>query len=485
MQLKKEGQLTMTAKEKMQRASASVAFDGIYKYIKKNPSENLVKLINFAEKLMGGAFPAKNFEAFRNAVNDPDNVWNQFAMNIINDLDGSVIKNMLLSFGLGAGVNGTKAVRANREKYKCNIPFLMLFDPTSACNLKCKGCWSAEYGHKSNLTLDEMRSIVNQGTELGTHLYMLTGGEPLIKKKEILTLCRENPDCVFLAYTNATLIDREFCEEMKSVGNLSLALSIEGTQESNDYRRGDGAYETTITAMDMLKEFGLFFGISVCYTSKNIDSVTSDKFMNLMIEKGAKFALYFNYMPIGHDAIVDLIPTPEQRVYMYKWLRRVRNSKTGKPIFVMDFQNDAEYVGGCIAGGRNYFHINSEGDMEPCVFIHYSDSNIRTHTILEGLKNPLFQAYYKNQPFNDNHLRPCPMLENPDCLRKIVNQTGAKSTDLIEPESVEVLCSKCDKFATAWKPVADELWNSTKHPNPKTQFYRDTPEGKAELENKN
>jgi len=475
----------MTAKEKMQRASASVAFDGIYKYIKKNPSENLVKLINFAEKLMGGAFPAKNFEAFRNAVNDPDNVWNQFAMNIINDLDGSVIKNMLLSFGLGAGVNGTKAVRANREKYKCNIPFLMLFDPTSACNLKCKGCWSAEYGHKSNLTLDEMRSIVNQGTELGTHLYMLTGGEPLIKKKEILTLCRENPDCVFLAYTNATLIDREFCEEMKSVGNLSLALSIEGTQESNDYRRGDGAYETTITAMDMLKEFGLFFGISVCYTSKNIDSVTSDKFMNLMIEKGAKFALYFNYMPIGHDAIVDLIPTPEQRVYMYKWLRRVRNSKTGKPIFVMDFQNDAEYVGGCIAGGRNYFHINSEGDMEPCVFIHYSDSNIRTHTILEGLKNPLFQAYYKNQPFNDNHLRPCPMLENPDCLRKIVNQTGAKSTDLIEPESVEVLCSKCDKFATAWKPVADELWNSTKHPNPKTQFYRDTPEGKAELENKN
>lgn len=475
----------MTAKEKMQRASASVAFDGIYKYIKKNPSENLVKLINFAEKLMGGAFPAKNFEAFRNAVNDPDNVWNQFAMNIINDLDGSVIKNMLLSFGLGAGVNGTKAVRANREKYKCNIPFLMLFDPTSACNLKCKGCWSAEYGHKSNLSLDEMRSIVNQGTELGTHLYMLTGGEPLIKKKEILTLCRENPDCVFLAYTNATLIDREFCEEMKSVGNLSLALSIEGTQESNDYRRGDGAYETTITAMDMLKEFGLFFGISVCYTSKNIDSVTSDKFMNLMIEKGAKFALYFNYMPVGHDAIVDLIPTPEQRVYMYKWLRRVRNSKTGKPIFVMDFQNDAEYVGGCIAGGRNYFHINSEGDMEPCVFIHYSDSNIRTHTILEGLKNPLFQAYYKNQPFNDNHLRPCPMLENPDCLRKIVNQTGAKSTDLIEPESVEVLCSKCDKFATAWKPVADELWNSTKHPNPKTQFYRDTPEGKAELENKN
>lgn len=474
----------MTAKEKMERAAASVAFDGIYKYVKKNPEENVIKLIDLAQKLMGGAFPEKNYDSFRNAIQSKDNVWHTFAMNIINNCDGDVIKKMLLALGLGAGVNGTKAVRANREKYKCNIPFIMLFDPTSACNLKCKGCWSAEYGHKSNLSLDEMRSIVNQGTELGTHLYMLTGGEPLIKKKEILTLCRENPDCAFLAYTNATLIDRDFCSEMKAVGNLTLALSIEGSEESNDYRRGDGAYKTTIEAMDLLREYGLLYGISVCYTSKNIPSVTSDEFLDLMVKKGAIFALYFNYMPVGKDAVVELIPTPDQRVYMYKWLRRVRNGQTGKPMFVMDFQNDAEYVGGCIAGGRNYFHINSEGDMEPCVFVHYSDSNIRNKTIIEGLKSPLFQAYHRNQPFNDNHLRPCPMLENPECLRRIIAETGAKSTDLIEPESAETLCAKCDKFAAAWKPVADELWSSTKHPNPKTQFYRDTPEGRAELEAK-
>ena len=255
----------MTAKEKIQRASASVVFNGIYKYIRKNPAKNLIKLINLSEKLMGGAFPAKNFEAFRNAVQDEKNVWNRFAMNIINDTDPQVVKNMLLALGLGAGVNGTKAVRKNREKYKCNIPFILLFDPTSACNLRCKGCWSAEYGHKSNLSLDEMRSIVRQGTEMGTHLYMLTGGEPLIRKDDIITLCSENPDCAFLAYTNATLIDQKFCDEMKRVGNLALALSIEGNEESNDFRRGDGSYSKTIAAMDLLKKNGLLFGISICY----------------------------------------------------------------------------------------------------------------------------------------------------------------------------------------------------------------------------
>ena len=152
----------------------------------------------------------------------------------------------------------------------------------------------------------------------------------------------------------------------------------------------EGAYRRTIDAMDLLHKNKCLFGVSICYTRKNLEYVTSDAFIDMIIEKGAKYALCFNYMPVGHDADKELIPTPEQREFMYNWLRKVRNSKTGKPIFVMDFQNDAEYVGGCIAGGRNYFHINSAGDIEPCVFIHYSDTNIRTHTLKEALKSPLF-----------------------------------------------------------------------------------------------
>lgn len=469
----------ITLKEKFQRFAAGITFDRAYKYIKKDPAGNIIKLIDLGQKLMGSNFPVKNYDAFRNAVRDPENVWNRFAMSVINECDGDYLKKMLLAIGIGAGINGTKTVRKNREKYHCNIPFLILFDPTSACNMKCKGCWSAEYGHKSNLTLDEMRSIVSQGTALGTHVYMLTGGEPLVRKDDIFTLCRENPNCMFLCYTNATLIDEAFCLEMKKLGNLTVAVSIEGNEQSNDLRRGEGAYIKSIQAMELLHKHGLIFGISVCYTSQNIPYVTSDEFTDLMVEKGAKFAFYFNYMPVGKNAVVDLIPRPEQRAFMYNWLKEVRNTKTGKPLFFMDFQDDAEYVGGCIAGGRNYFHINSEGDMEPCVFIHFADSNIRRNTILEGLRNPLFMAYYHNQPFNDNQLRPCPMLENPEYLRKIIAETKAESTDLIEKESAEELTAKTEKFAEEWAPVAEKLWKENKHPNPKTQYYRDTEEAKS------
>lgn len=470
----------MTVKDKVQRAAASAVLSRMIKYVRKDPDTNLVKLVDRSERFVGNIFPAKNFDSFREGAKDPENVWRQLALKLIDEIDDNVLMNMMLALGLGAGVNGTKTVRANREKYHCNIPWVILLDPTSACNRMCKGCWSAEYGHKQSLTFDELNSIVNQGVAMGTHFYMFTGGEPLLRKKDLIKLCELHPDCAFLSYTNADLVDEEFCEEMKRVGNISLAISIEGTKDSNDARRGEGSYDHVMKAMDLLKSKGCLFGISVCYTRANVDAVTSDEFVDLMISKGVRFAWYFNYMPVGSAAVEELIPTPEQRTHMYRWLRKMRNSKTGKPMFVIDFQNDAEYVGGCIAGGRNYFHINSAGDIEPCVFIHYSDSNIREQTLIEALKRPLFQAYWHGQPFNNNHLRPCPMLENPQCLRKMVKETGAKSTDLLAPEDVDTLCSRCDKFAAEWAPVAQELWDSTKHPHPKTQYYRDTPEGKAE-----
>ena len=175
----------------------------------------------------------------------------------------------------------------------------------------------------------------------------------------------------------------------------------------------------------------------------------------MLFRSGAKFIWYFHYMPVGNNAVPELLPTPAQREEMY---RRVREMRRTKPIFAMDFQNDGEYVGGCIAGGRRYLHINANGDVDPCVFIHYSDSNIREKTLLECLQGPIFMAYHDGQPFNDNHLMPCPMLENPELLKKMVHDTGAHSTDLESPETVEHLCDKCASYAACWKPEAERLW---------------------------
>ena len=85
---------------------------------------------------------------------------------------------------------------------------------------------------------------------------------------------------------------------MQEVGNLFLALSVEGEPDVNDMRRGEGVYNKVMHAMDLLKEHGLVFGTSICYTSANYKSVTSDEFIKMLVDKGCRYALYFHYMPV-------------------------------------------------------------------------------------------------------------------------------------------------------------------------------------------
>lgn len=441
------------------RKAASLGIDVLLKKVNRNDrEEEMLKLVDIMEKFMEGDELALDYDWIRGLVGDRQSALNGYINRGLDELDPHVIKTTALNLGFEAMLSGTKTMHAMRKEHECNIPWLILMDPTSACNLHCTGCWAAEYGNKLNLSYDEMSDIVKQGKELGIHFYMFTGGEPLVRRDDIIKLCKEHNDCEFLAFTNGTLVDQKFCDEMKSVGNLMLAISLEGSPEVNDFRRGEGVYGRVMDAMDLLKENGLIFGTSICYTSKNCESVTSREFIDLMVSKGCRYALYFHYMPVGNDASVELLPTPEQRIATKNRIRAIRNLEHGEGLFTMDFQNDGEYMDGCIAGGRNYFHINANGDAEPCVFIHYSDSNIREHSPLEILKRPLFMAYHDNQPFNENHLRPCPMLENPEILQRIVNETGVHSTDLQSPESVEHLCGKCKPYAASWKPSADKVW---------------------------
>ncbi len=462
-------------KHAAERKAVEVVVDQLIKTLKdkgnyEERTEVYLKLVDIAEKFYP-ATAADKIQKAREYVSDPNHKWVKVVNHIIDDADPHYAKMMLLNLGYESFFRGTKTIRENRTKYNCNIPWLILFDPTSACNMHCVGCWSGTYGHKSSMTYDEMNKIVTEGKELGPHLYMMTGGEPMVRKADVLRLCEEHQDCFFVAYSNSTLIDEELCKKIQKLGNLSFMLSIEGSPDTNDARRGEGHYAAVMKAMDLLKKYGIIFGTSICYTKANVEAVTSDDFFNLLAEKGAHYGFYFHLMPVGNNAAPELMPTVEQREYMINRIRYVRSEECNLEFYPMDFQNDGEFVGGCIAGGRNYFHINSNGDAEPCVFIHFSNTNIRDHSILEMLQSPLFMAYHEGQPFNRNHLRPCPMLENPGQLKQMVEATGAHQTNEESPEEVDHLIAKTVPYAKAWQPVADRIWAEEKHKKPVYENY--------------
>ncbi len=443
----------MSVRNTLKKLGIEQAVDQVY----KDPEKNMRILIDWADKFSGGELEPQR-KMVREVIENKDHPYHDFILHIINDVDPEVMKTVAVNFFVNAALSGWQKQEKMRAKYNCNIPWAILLDPTSACNLHCTGCWAAEYGNKLNLTYDEIDSIITQGKKLGVYMYIYTGGEPLVRKKDIIRLCEKHDDCIFLCFTNATLIDEHFADEMLRVKNFVPAISLEGDEAATDSRRGKGTYQKVKHAMSLLHERRLIYGISSCYTSRNFDSITSEEYFQSLIDLGAYFIWYFHYMPVGNDAAPELLPNPEQRKAVYD---RIRYLRANKPLFAMDFQNDAEYVGGCIAGGKRYLHINANGDVDPCVFVHYSNANIRECTLLEALQSPIFMAYHDNMPFNDNMLRPCPMLENPQFLRKMVKETGAHSTDPQSPESAEHLCSKCDNYAKEWKTEADKLWAKT------------------------
>ena len=328
----------------MERAK-KYGLDKAYDYLDKDPDTNIPKLMELVDKVAGDEFAGQR-KAFREAIESKNN-WYQLIRSLWTDIDDGVRRTFFENFIINASIIGYPRQVKTAEEHGCNVPWAILMDPTSACNLHCTGCWAAEYGDKLNMSLETLDSIIRQGKELGTYMYIYSGGEPLVRKKDIIKLCEMHPDCEFLAFTNATLIDEAFADEMLRVKNFIPAISVEGFEEATDFRRGRGTFAAVVRAMEILKRKKLPFGISCCYTSKNVDIIGSEAYYDQMIAWGAKFCWFFTYMPVGVDAVPELMATAEQREFMY---RRVRELRRTKPLFTLDFWNDGEYVEGCIAG---------------------------------------------------------------------------------------------------------------------------------------
>jgi len=435
-----------------------IVLDRAYGYLDKDPDENLPKLMALVDKVVPADQYVGQRNMFRKIIADKDGNWYKLIKSFWTDIDDDVRKALFQNFIVNANFKYADRRIEARKKYNCNIPWAILMDPTSACNLHCTGCWAAEYGNRLNMSLETLDSIIKQGKELGICMYIYSGGEPLVRKADIIKLCEMHPDCQFLSFTNGTLIDEKFADDMLRVKNFLPAISVEGFEEATDFRRGQGTFQKVAKAMEILKRKKLPFGVSCCYTSKNVDVIGSEAYYDWMVDMGAKFCWFFTYMPVGNEAVPELMATADQRAFMYQQVRAFRKTK---PLFTLDFWNDGEYVKGCIAGGRAYLHINANGDIEPCAFIHYSDCNVKDKTLLEAFQSPLFMAYHDGQPFNQNHLRPCPLLDNPGALAGMVDRSGAHSTDLQSPEDVHALTDKCRDKAEKWAVKADELWQKS------------------------
>ena len=372
-----------------------------------------------------------------------------------------VRKKVVMNLINNAMIQGQPKRKAFLEKYGITPPNHLVISPTMKCNLKCYGCYAWQYSKKEDLPYDVCNRIIDEANDIGLYFFVITGGEPFVWENFYDFLERHN-DSFFQIYTNGTMITDDVAKRLAKLGNAVPCISVEGFEKETAARRGDQTWPKIMSAMDALRENGVLFGYSVTATRPNNDLVVSDEFVDFFVEKGCFIGWYFNYIPIGREPNMELMPTPEQRDFRRKRILEIRKTKD---IIVADFWNDGNLVNGCMAGGKNYLHVNVNGDVEPCVFVYFAADNIKEKSLAEVLTSPFFMAFRKRQPYTENHLRPCTIIDNPQVLRDIVAETGAYSTHEGAETIVTDLAKQLDAYSCAYAKIADKVWEEQYVPN--------------------
>ncbi|MCR4432239.1 MAG: radical SAM protein [Tepidanaerobacteraceae bacterium] len=433
------------------------------KFIAGQSMDNMDRIIEWAEKIPMAPHQRADLQNVKKFLQNRDSNWYRLADRLISQTDPHVKQKLMVNFFLNANFLGVPRQQEMAKKLGYSIPFAILIDPTERCNLSCIGCWAGDYQRQEELDFDTLDRILTEAEELGIYFIVVSGGEPLVRKNDIIRLANKHNSQVFHLFTNGTLVDDEFIEAIRRAGNVTLAFSIEGFEQTTDARRGKGVFNKVMEAMDRMRKAGLVYGVSTTYTRNNTEELASEKFVDMLVEKGVAFAWYFTYIPIGKDVDISMMATPEQRSYMYD---RILEYRRTKPIFIMDFWNDGEASDGCIAGGRRYLHINARGEVEPCAFVHYATCNIKDVSLKDALGSPLMRAYQRRQPFNRNLRRPCPIIDNPEMLKEIVEESGAYPTQLHPDETAGEFAKKLEPYAKDWARIADRIWEE-KYPEQK------------------
>jgi len=320
-----------------------------------------------------------------------------------------------------------RRTRAAQENVVTPVTFVI--EPTGRCNLKCPGCYANSTSRGEELPYQVLRRLIGEARDMGVTLVTMSGGEPFLREAEDQTITRlagEFQNNGFLVYTNATMIDSHVAERLGKVENVFPAISVEGYESETDARRGRGYSSSALNVRRMLAEHQVMYGFSATVTNKNAHILSSDEFIARRIEEGDMFGWYFLMQPIGRRPDTSLLVTPEQRARLrdqiFKWRAE------GRPIFIGDFWNDGPFVGGCIAGGRSYFHVYANGDISPCVFAPIACGNVKDifsgkseYTSLADFVNrhPLFRGFREKQKKITDWRAPCLLFDNPEMLRDL------------------------------------------------------------------
>ena len=317
--------------------------------------------------------------------------------------------------------------RMQLEEEGLHVPGFLIASITSSCNLHCAGCYSrcnnatVDAAPVEQLSREEWQRVFQEAEELGISFIMLAGGEPLIRR-DVIEAAGAMPNIIFPILPNGTFIDERYFKLLDTCRNLVPVLSIEGGREITDARRGRGIYDLVTKNMAKFKEKGLIFGASITVTTENVGEVTSRDFVRKLADQGCKLVIYVEFVPVTEEAKY-LAPGEQERAVMARAIDALRADYDD--MVLLSFPGDELAMGGCMAAGREFFHINSHGGAEPCPFSPYSDSNVKQTSLKEAIRSRLFEQLREQHVLEEEHVGGCVLFAQKGQVERIMAELAA------------------------------------------------------------
>jgi len=352
--------------------------------------------------------------------------------------------------------------RQNREKELKNglqVPSTLIISITPRCNLNCEGCYSSTAGNiqrckssetktqaKTLLNREQWRKVIKEAGELGIFINIIAGGEPFLFP-ELIELCGEFKDQSFVIFTNGTALTKADYNLLKRSTNLAIIVSIEGSPEFTNKRRGTGVYEKALKTIKNLDQIGVPTGISATITRMNFRYWMNPENIDNLIKQNIRILFLIEYIPqtplpqpkmestdCSTKSSLDMTSSDHSLLLKSEERREFRAQilkfRSTKPIFIIHSPGDEEYFGGCISAGRGFAHVTPAGDLTPCPVSNIATHNLINSTLREGLASPLFKEICKNEHLLETEGMPCALFAHPEEVSALAKLVGAYKTDL-------------------------------------------------------
>ncbi len=284
---------------------------------------------------------------------------------------------------------------------KKNIPRLVFWELTKACNLNCAHCRAiaGENAYPGELNFHQICSVIDDIVADYSPILVLTGGEPLYRK-DIFDIAKYGADrgLKMALATNGTLIDPKTAKLAADSGISRVSISIDGrSAEFHDkFRAVPGAFDGALAGARYMQEAGVEFQFNTTITKRNVDQI--DDIVRLAENEGAKALHVFMLVPVGcgiEIAESDMLSSERYEEVLNWFYDRSRETDmeikaTCAPHYyriirqrakaegrILSFETDgmSAMTRGCLAGTGVCF-ISNLGEVQPCGYLPVSAGNV-------------------------------------------------------------------------------------------------------------